>query len=124
MALINTLTGQTDQTLTITIVKDRALYEQLWFWGVVIFLALALVLGVAMIFFRRKTRALERKATSIVLVHNHPSGNPRPGPGDYEATELLRKACSAIGLTLLDHIVASDNAFFSFNEERLTVNTV
>ena len=70
------------------------------------------------------TRALERKATSIVLVHNHPSGNPRPGPGDYEATKLLRKACSAIGLTLLDHIVASDNAFFSFNEERLTVNTV
>ena len=66
------------------------------------------------------TRALERKATSIVLVHNHPSGNPRPGPGDYEATKLLRKACTAIGLTLLDHIVASDNAFFSFNEERLT----
>ena len=74
MALINTLTGQTDQTLTITIVKDRALYEQLWFWGVVIFLALALVLGVAMIFFRRKTRALERKQQETKRLVNEISG--------------------------------------------------
>lgn len=69
-------------------------------------------------------RALERKATSIIIVHNHPSGNPRPGKADIEATEKLRSACSTVGLTLLDHIIASDSAYFSFNEERLTVNTV
>ena len=74
MELINTLTGETDQTLTITIIKDKALYEQLWFWGGVIFLALALVLGVAMIFFRRKTQALERKQRETKRLVNEISG--------------------------------------------------
>ena len=65
------------------------------------------------------SRALERKATSIIVVHNHPSGNPRPGPYDIKATEKLRKAASLLGVTLLDHIIAADTAFYSFNEERL-----
>ncbi len=74
MDLINTLTGETDQTLTVTIIKDRAYYEQPWFWGGLIFLALICVLGVALIFFRRKTRALEQKQRETKRLVNEISG--------------------------------------------------
>ena len=58
-----------------------------------------------------------------MLVHNHPSGNPRPGPSDIRQTEALRKGVGALGLTLLDHVVVADDAFFSFADDRMYLAT-
>ena len=74
LALLNTLTGETEQTMTVTIVKDRAYYEQPWFQIGAVVLAFAVVLGVAMIFFRRKTKALERKQQETKRMVNEISG--------------------------------------------------
>lgn len=74
LALLNTLTGVPEQTMTVTIVKDRAYYEQPWFQIGAVALAFAIVLGVAMIFFRRKTRALERKQQETKRMVNEISG--------------------------------------------------
>ena len=63
--------------------------------------------------------ALDKGAAALILVHNHPSGNPRPGPADIRRTEELRKGVSAVGLTLLDHVVVADDACFSFSDDRM-----
>ena len=63
--------------------------------------------------------ALERKAQSLVLVHNHPSGNPRPGSEDIRQTNALRSALSAFSISLLDHVVFCDDRYYSFADEKL-----
>ena len=63
--------------------------------------------------------ALDNCASGIILVHNHPSGNPRPSEADKKQTAQLHKAASACGLQLMDHVVISDDCFFSFAEERV-----
>lgn len=65
------------------------------------------------------TRALEKKCSSMILVHNHPSGNPRPSNADIARTDAIRKALSQIGISLLDHIVVCDDSYYSFSEERV-----
>ena len=61
--------------------------------------------------------ALERRAQSLVLVHNHPSGNPRPGREDLTQTLALRRALDAFSIHLLDHIVFCDDSYYSFADE-------
>ena len=61
LSAMDVLSGETGQSLTVTIVKEKAIYERFWFRALVIAAALALVIGVAVFFSRRKTRALERK---------------------------------------------------------------
>lgn len=63
--------------------------------------------------------ALDNCASGIILVHNHPSGNPRPSEADKKQTEQLHKAARTCGLELMDHVVVSDDCFFSFAEERV-----
>lgn len=63
--------------------------------------------------------ALEHSASGIILVHNHPSGNPRPSDADIRQTDRLHEAANACGLELLDHIVVSDDSFFSFADDRM-----
>lgn len=63
-------------------------------------------------------KALATKASQVVLVHNHPSGSPQPGKEDVIATESLRKSLHAVNITLLDHVIVSDGAYFSFSEEQ------
>ena len=63
--------------------------------------------------------ALDNSASGVILVHNHPSGNPRPSEADKKQTALLHKAVKACGLQLVDHVVVSDDCFFSFAEERV-----
>ena len=63
--------------------------------------------------------ALDNSASGVILVHNHPSGNPRPSEADKKQTALLHKAVKACGLQLVDHVVVSDDCFFSFSEERV-----
>ena len=64
-------------------------------------------------------RAVEKLAGSIILVHNHPGGSPRPGKGDIRNTAELRKAASALGIKLLDHVIIAGKRYFSFGEENL-----
>lgn len=61
--------------------------------------------------------ALERRAHSLVLVHNHPSGNPRPGREDLTQTLALRRALDAFSIQLLDHVVFCDDSYYSFADE-------
>ncbi|MCR5842000.1 MAG: DNA repair protein RadC [Bacteroidales bacterium] len=63
--------------------------------------------------------ALDKNAGALILVHNHPSGNPTPGPADIRRTEELRQGVSAVGLKLLDHVVVSDDCCFSFADDRM-----
>ncbi len=51
--------------------------------------------------------ALEDAASGIVLVHNHPSGDPTPSTADIEMTRLLVEACQVVGLYLLDHVIVA-----------------
>ncbi len=57
-----------------------------------------------------------RQATSIVLVHNHPSGNVRPSAEDIAFTGRMVQAARLIGIDLLDHLIVGRRAFFSFSE--------
>jgi DNA repair protein RadC len=63
--------------------------------------------------------ALDRNASALILIHNHPSGNPTPGPADIRRTEELRQGVSAVGLKLLDHVVVADDCCFSFADDRM-----
>ena len=63
-------------------------------------------------------QALEAGASGIILVHNHPSGDPSPSRGDILQTGYLRDACSACNLDLYDHIIIADSKFYSFNSEK------
>jgi len=59
------------------------------------------------------TRALECRAVSIVLVHNHPSGDPTPSEEDIQATDTVKKAGEIIGISLLDHIIIGQKKYVS-----------
>ena len=61
--------------------------------------------------------ALLTNATAIILFHNHPSGNPAPSASDMNETNKLKKACDIFDISLLDHIILSDNSYYSFAEE-------
>lgn len=64
-------------------------------------------------------RAMEKKANSVIMIHNHPSGNPRPGQADIQQTEKLKKALEAMDIILMDHIIVCDDCYFSFAEEKV-----
>ena len=64
-------------------------------------------------------RTLEKKASAIIVLHNHPSGNPLPGRSDIEATRQLKEALKTFGLLLLDHIVVAEDSYYSFSEEQV-----
>ena len=65
-------------------------------------------------------KALLLNAMGFVLVHNHPSGDPRPSVHDINFTDRLNKACSLMDIKLLDHIVIGENGYFSFADEIIT----
>lgn len=61
--------------------------------------------------------AVERLASGIVLVHNHPSGIPNPGTEDIRQTAGIRQALSCLDITLVDHVIIAGNRYFSFADE-------
>ena len=61
--------------------------------------------------------ALQTNAENVILVHNHPSENPRPSQSDISETEKTKKMLSAFSIKLIDHIILADNAYFSFAED-------
>jgi DNA repair protein RadC len=62
-------------------------------------------------------RALEEKAVSLILCHNHPSGNLRPSMADRELTTKIREAARFFDIAVLDHIIVSQDGYFSFADE-------
>lgn len=53
---------------------------------------------------------------ALVLAHNHPSGCPEPSVADRRVTRVLREATELVGLPLLDHLIVTDTAYYSFRE--------
>ena len=62
-------------------------------------------------------KALEEEATSIVLCHNHPSGNLRPSHADEELTKKIKSAASYFDIKVIDHIIVSEEGYYSFADE-------
>lgn len=60
--------------------------------------------------------ALLQGATQIVLVHNHPSGNPSPSREDEMITQNLAEACKTMRIKLMDHVIIGDDTYYSFYE--------
>ncbi len=60
--------------------------------------------------------ALFQNASSLVLVHNHPSGKVEPSREDYEITQKIKAACQTVSIRILDHIIIGENQYFSFSE--------
>lgn len=60
--------------------------------------------------------ALKCNATSIILVHNHPSGNLTPSDADRQITRKLKQSCELLNLNLLDHLIISKENYYSFSD--------
>ncbi|MDZ7372772.1 MAG: DNA repair protein RadC [candidate division KSB1 bacterium] len=63
--------------------------------------------------------ALNLSAASLILIHNHPSGDPTPSEEDRRVTQRIRAACETMGVQLLDHIIVGRNSYFSFADRAL-----
>lgn len=61
--------------------------------------------------------ALERKASGIVMVHNHPGGDPRPSKSDVDITMRVSRAAQDLGVRMLDHVIVAESDFFSFQSQ-------
>ncbi len=64
-------------------------------------------------------KALENNASSIVLCHNHPSGNIQPSDADIQITKKLKEAGKIMEIPVLDHLIVTENGYFSFADEGL-----
>lgn len=61
--------------------------------------------------------ALKHRAVFIILLHNHPSGDPKPSHADLAATRRLKEAGELLGIRLMDHIIIGDNKYISLKEK-------
>ena len=61
--------------------------------------------------------ALLQRATQIVLVHNHPSGNVKPSNDDRRLTQRVKQGAEVMNIRVLDHLVVTDGSYYSFNDE-------
>lgn len=64
-------------------------------------------------------KALECHAVHIVLLHNHPSGDPTPSEADIKVTKRVMESGEILGIALADHIIIGDNRYISFRENGL-----
>lgn len=63
--------------------------------------------------------ALMNNAVGIICVHNHPGGNPEPSGGDRDITRKLVRGGQLLGIRILDHIIVSDDSYYSFADKGL-----
>ena len=60
--------------------------------------------------------SLKRQAVNVIIIHNHPSGNPTPSDEDKRVTKKIAIGFTAVGINLNDHIIIGDNTYYSFRE--------
>lgn len=65
------------------------------------------------------TVAIQSLAVAIIITHNHPSGNKSPSNQDIQITEQIKKAGDILNIPLLDHIIITQNDYFSFKNNRM-----
>lgn len=63
--------------------------------------------------------AIENKAASVILAHNHPSGDPEPSEDDLEVTKRLVEAGKILGIEMVDHIIVTKSSYFSLKDKNL-----
>ena len=63
--------------------------------------------------------ALSNLSSSIILCHNHPSGNDKPSENDKQITQKVKSACELLDIALLDHVIVAGAAYMSFADEGL-----
>jgi len=64
-------------------------------------------------------KALEHNATAIILCHNHPSGNTKPSKADEAITQKIKQAAGLLDIHIMDHVIVSNEGYFSFADEGL-----
>ena len=64
-------------------------------------------------------KVFEKKASGIILVHNHPSGNAYPSPADIARTKAITGALKACEISMVDHVIIGSRNYYSFSDERL-----
>jgi DNA repair protein RadC len=64
-------------------------------------------------------QALKYEAVNVILLHNHPSGDPTPSAEDIRVTKRMSEAGNLIGIALMDHIIIGDNRYISLKEQGL-----
>jgi len=64
-------------------------------------------------------RALELAAVAIIVCHNHPSGKLQPSDADQQLTQKINEAGTTLDIKLLDHLIITEKAYFSFADENL-----
>ncbi len=62
-------------------------------------------------------KALQENAVSLILCHNHPSGNLRPSRADEELTAKIKEAARFLDIKVIDHVIVSEEGYFSFADE-------
>lgn len=65
-------------------------------------------------------KAIDKKASAIILIHNHPSGSALPSIADIDQTKALTKALKVCNLSLIDHVIIAKDSYYSFADEELT----
>ena len=63
--------------------------------------------------------ALKCLASSIIIAHNHPSGNLKASEADTRITEKLKKACTIMEINLIDHLIITEDGYFSYMDENI-----
>ncbi len=64
--------------------------------------------------------AILLSSAALVVLHNHPSGDPTPSPEDRSCTARLTEACNLVGIRLLDHVIIGQSDYFSFTDAQMT----
>jgi DNA repair protein RadC len=64
-------------------------------------------------------KALEKNAASLILAHNHPSGEPEPSKQDISLTKTLKNICDTMNISLLDHVIVGKLGYFSFKSKSM-----
>ena len=62
-------------------------------------------------------KALEEDAVSLILCHNHPSGSLKPSKADEDLTQKIKEAANFLDIKIIDHIIVSDDGYYSFADE-------
>jgi DNA repair protein RadC len=63
--------------------------------------------------------AINKLTSGLILAHNHPSGNLQPSNADKQLTEKIKNACRLLDISLLDHLIITNNSYFSFADNGL-----